>query len=52
MNTVLVALIALLLAGCSALPSMRYCDHVEYVRDGSRITVKAQCTAPVGGGLP
>ena len=42
-----------LLSGCSAgvLPSMRYCDKVEYVRDGGRIVVKAECRAPIGGVL-
>lgn len=50
MKTALVILAVLLLAGCSAMPTMKYCDHVEYVRDGSRIKLTAECQAPVGGG--
>lgn len=30
---------------------MQYCDHVEYVRDGSRIKLTAECVAPVGGSI-
>lgn len=44
--------ISVLVTGCSALPSMKYCDRVEYKREGSRIHVKAECTAPVGGSMP
>lgn len=50
MKTVLVILV--LLAGCSALPSMQYCDQVSYTRNGSEIHVQATCRAPVGAGLP
>lgn len=39
------------LSGCSALPSMQYCDQVSYTRNGTHIIVHAECTAPVGGGL-
>lgn len=50
------ALIALFsaafLAGCSSLPTMQYCDKVEYKRDGIKIHVEADCHAPVGGSLP
>lgn len=52
MKTVLVVLFLAILAGCSAMPTMQYCDRVEYKRDGSRITIKAECQAPVGGSLP
>lgn len=52
MKTALAILAGLLLAGCSVMPSMKYCDHVEYVRDGSRIKLTAECQAPVGGGSP
>lgn len=45
----LTALLAVLLAGCTGLPSMRYCDKVEYVRDGSVIKLTAECQAPIGG---
>lgn len=41
-----------ILAGCSAagdlLPSMRYCDEVDYKRHGTEITLSAKCSAPVG----
>lgn len=41
-----------LLSGCSSLPTMKYCDKVEYTRDGSKITIHAECRAPVGGSIP
>ena len=41
-----------LVTGCSALPSMKYCDKVEYKRDGSKIHIEAECQAPVGGSIP
>lgn len=44
--------IFVLLTGCSAMPSMKYCDKVEYKREGSKITLKAECRAPVGTSLP
>lgn len=51
MKTALVMLAAAaLFAGCSAMPSMQYCDRVEYVREGSKIKLTAECRAPVGGG--
>lgn len=37
-----------LIAGCSSLPTMQYCDKVEYKRDGNKIHVEADCHAPVG----
>lgn len=46
------ALLVLLLSGCGALPSMKYCEHVEYVRDGNKIRIVAECMAPVGATLP
>lgn len=46
-----VSVVALILPGCGALPSMKYCDKVTYIRDGSVITVHAECRAPIGGGL-
>lgn len=49
MKTVLVLFAALLLlAACTSLPTMQYCEKVEYKRDGSHITVRAECQAPVG----
>lgn len=53
MKTVLVIFLVLLtcvLMGCSAIPTMQYCDKVEYVRKGTEILVYAECKAPVGGG--
>lgn len=43
--------LALAITGCSSLPSMKYCDKVEYTRDGSRIVIHAECRAPVGGSI-
>lgn len=45
------------LAGCVPLtqqiagdtPSLQYCSHVEYVRNGAEIKVLAVCQAPIGG---
>jgi len=31
------------------MPSLQYCDQVEYVRNGADITLKAHCRAPVAG---
>jgi hypothetical protein len=45
--TVWVAL-AVLLGGCSAMPTMKYCETVSYERHGSKITIMAECHAPVG----
>ena len=47
MKTVLV-LLALLMVGCSSIPSMRYCDKVEYVRNGTKATLHAECQVPAG----
>ncbi len=50
------ALVLILMAcsasGCSSLPSMQYCDHVEYQRTGNMMTISAQCRAPVGSSIP
>jgi hypothetical protein len=48
----LAALLVALLAGCSSMPSLQYCDQVEYVRNGADITLKAHCRAPVGMSPP
>jgi hypothetical protein len=41
-----------LLGGCStAIPSLRYCDKVEYKRDGNKVKVEAECYAKAGGVL-
>lgn len=34
----------LLASGCSALPSVRYCDQIIYERIGSKISIMAECT--------
>lgn len=36
-------------AGFSELPSMKYCDKVEYTRNQNQIVLHAECRAPVGG---
>ena len=52
MKTMLALFVLVFLAGCAALPSMKYCDQVEYKRSGSKIHIQAECTAPVGGSMP
>lgn len=49
MKKIIILIAVALLAGCSSLPSMKYCDTVEYKRDGTRVTIHAECHAPVGG---
>ena len=44
-------LVIAMLAGCSSIPSMRYCDKVEYKREGSKIIINAECSAPIGGAM-
>ena len=45
-------LLTLTLAGCSAvaelIPSLKYCEKVDYQRNGVNIDIKAKCTAPIG----
>ena len=36
------------LPACSSLPSMQYCDQVQYTRAGNLIHLQAECRAPVG----
>lgn len=43
---------ALALAACGALPSFKYCDQVEYTRDGNHVHVIADCHAPIGTQIP
>lgn len=53
MKTVLVIFMVLLtciLVGCSAIPTMQYCDKVDYNRTGNKVLVYAECSVPVGGG--
>lgn len=49
MKTVLVILLAALLAGCGAIPTMKYCDEVTYTRKGGQVHIEARCQASVGG---
>ena len=44
-----IALQWLCLAGCAELPTMKHCQDVSYIRAGSKISVRAECQAPVGG---
>lgn len=50
MKTVFV-LFLLALSGCSSLPSFKYCEKVNYNRDGMRVIIHAECTVPAGAGL-
>jgi hypothetical protein len=47
-------LLLTLFAGCAqfagSVPSLQHCDKVSYVRDGNRVSITAQCSAPIGGG--
>ena len=44
MKLISVLLMTVSLVGCSALPSMKYCDTVMYERHGHKITLVAECT--------
>lgn len=37
-----------LLLGLSCAPTMEHCSEVSYTRVGANITIKAECTAPIG----
>jgi len=45
-------LFALLLTGCSNLPSMQYCQEVRYERKDLDIQVYAKCRAPIADTIP
>lgn len=47
----LAALVLLLVTGCSAMPSMKHCHEVSYIRIGADIHIEATCRAPIGGGV-
>lgn len=50
---VAVSLVATI-SGCALaqqLPSMQYCEKVSYERDGNKINIKAQCSAPISKGF-
>jgi hypothetical protein len=60
MKTLAAVTLAALLQGCTALsaigmgpadivPSLRYCDSVQYVRQGTAMEIHAQCKVPAGG---
>lgn len=49
MKTLLAIVLFALLAGCSTvLPSMKYCDEIDYQRRGDRITLLATCSVNPG----
>lgn len=52
MKTVLIVCAFAVLTGCSAvaelIPSLKYCDAVDYKRVGVDINITAKCKAPVG----
>jgi len=37
-----------LASGCAVLPSVTYCDKVEYSRTGTVVVLYAECSAPAG----
>jgi hypothetical protein len=45
-------IVVLVLTGCSAMPSMQYCDTVWYSREGRKVHIEADCTAPMGSSIP
>lgn len=54
-------LVGLALSGCNtlvekavdAMPTVAHCDRVEYIREGSSVTIDLQCRMPRGStGLP
>jgi hypothetical protein len=45
-------LVMLSLSACSAMPSMQYCQQVEYTRTGNKISLHAECAAPIGSNIP
>lgn len=60
MKTLALVLLATLLPGCTALsalgigpadivPSLRYCDSVQYARQGTTMVIHAECKVPAGG---
>lgn len=50
-TAIVIVIAAMLLGGCAAVPTMQHCQHVEYVREGNKIKIVAECTAPVGSGF-
>ncbi len=49
------ALALTLLGGCALVqqaPSLKYCDHVSYTRDGRKVHVEADCFEAVESMLP
>ena len=53
-NLILLALAAVVvtLSGCgtvgSVVPSLKYCDSVDYSRRGEKVTLMAECEVPQG----
>lgn len=57
MKTVIGLFAILLLTGCAsvvgALPTVKYCDHVKYERNGNKANIEAKdCILPMGTDLP
>lgn len=59
MKTFLVLALLVLLPGCTAmsmlgvgpsdvLPSLKYCDEVQYARSGTNMEIRAICKVPTG----
>lgn len=51
----LAVLMCLTVSACapfSALPTMKYCEKVSYVRDGNKAVINAECSLPVGEAIP
>jgi hypothetical protein len=40
---------ALGLGTTDVLPSLKYCDDVQYIRTQTKLTIKAECRVPAGG---
>jgi hypothetical protein len=45
-------ILVIMLNGCSSLPTMQYCDKVNYTRSGNLIHLEAECRAPIGDTIP
>lgn len=52
MKFLIAAVLALSLVGCkvvSEVPTMKYCDEVNYTRLGNDVVMDAHCTVPPAG---
>lgn len=50
MKTGLVIILLFLISGCSLIPSLKYCDKVDYSRNGTKIVIYAECDTRSGVG--